>query len=100
MKKPKHFAPGVAGKKEGKKAWVIVSRTDASCAEAPNLPTVNAGTVKITAVGAHTSGSVNLTLSDGGTLTGSFSVPTCTGFQTDVCTAIAGGNCSSQTCVQ
>jgi hypothetical protein len=81
-------------------AQAVVSRTDASCAEAPNLPTVTAGTVKITGVGTRTSGSVNLTLSDGGTLTGAFDVPTCTGFQTDVCTAVNGGGCSSQTCVQ
>lgn len=77
----------------------IVSKTDASCAQPPNIPDVVSGTVTIGAVGARTSGSVSLGLSDGGKVAGSFDVPTCTGFRTDVCTAVAGGSCASESCV-
>lgn len=80
-------------------AEALLSKTDGSCAEPPSAPTVTSGTVKITAVGARTTGSVDLTFSDGGHVSGAFDVPTCTGLQLDTCTALAGGNCATRTCV-
>lgn len=80
-------------------AQALVDRRDASCAEPASFPTVTGGTVKITAVGARVTGTVDLTFSDGGHVAGGFDTPTCAGVQTDVCTALSGGGCSSQACV-
>ena len=68
-----------------------VTSTDAGCALSPVAPTAT-GTLTLTQLrGGHASGSVNLTFSDGGRLTGAFDVPICGSF--DVC-----ASCSSVTC--
>lgn len=78
-------------------AQALLVKRDASCGEPAGVPDVTSGAVRISAVGARIAGSVDLAFGDGGRVSGSFDVPAC-GFQTDVCTALAGGSCQSQTC--
>jgi hypothetical protein len=76
----------------------LVARTDATCATPQGTPVATSGTVRIDAVGARIAGSLDLTFPDGGRVSGAFDVPAC-GFQTDVCTALAGGSCATNACV-
>jgi hypothetical protein len=69
----------------------LAIRNGATCTDAA-LPEVTGGTVQLTTVGTRVAGSVDLTFADGGRVAGSFDVPAC-GFQTDVCTVLAGGDC-------
>jgi hypothetical protein len=68
----------------------LVVRNDATCQDTSGTPTATSGTIQITSAGARIAGTVDLTFEDGGRVTGSFDVPAC-GFQTDVCTVLAGG---------
>jgi hypothetical protein len=79
-------------------AQALLVRSDASCGAPANVPAVTSGTVRLTSVGARVAGSVDLSFSDGGRVAGNFDVPAC-GFQTDVCTALAGGDCPTDVCV-
>jgi hypothetical protein len=75
----------------------LVVTTDAVCASPPN-PLATSGNVRIDEIGARIKGSVDLTFDDGSRLAGAFDVPACA-FQTDACTVLAGGNCTTTPCV-
>ncbi len=79
-------------------AQVVPTKTDAACATPPSTPTATGGTITIGTVSARVTGSADVTFSDGGRVSGTFDVPVC-GFQTDVCTALSGGDCTTETCV-
>jgi hypothetical protein len=79
-------------------AQALLTRTDATCGEPASVPDVTSGTVLLTSVGARIAGSVDLAFADGGRVAGNFDVPAC-GFETDVCTALAGGDCATDVCV-
>jgi hypothetical protein len=75
----------------------LISKTDAACGT-PQIPVAIGGTIRIDAIGPNVTGSADLTFDDGSRVAGDFSTPAC-GFQTDVCTALAGGNCTAEPCV-
>jgi hypothetical protein len=79
-------------------AQAFVTKTDATCDTPGTTPVATSGTIRIDAVGARVTGSADLTFPDGGRVTGTFGVPVC-GFQTDVCTALEDGNCTTEVCV-
>lgn len=74
----------------------LVSKTDTACGQ--QTPVATSGTIRIDAVGERVTGSVDLTFDDGSRVAGSFSTPRCA-FRTDVCTALAGGGCTSDPCI-
>ncbi|HEX9400284.1 MAG TPA: hypothetical protein VF912_09260 [Anaeromyxobacter sp.] len=80
-------------------AQAFITKTDATCGEPAGTPVATSGTVRIDTIGARVTGSADLTFPDGGRVAGTFDVLTC-GFQTDICTALSGSSCPTQTCVQ
>jgi hypothetical protein len=81
-------------------AQAFITQTGAapSCTQPATTPVGRSGTIKIDAVGARVTGSADVTFDDGSHVSGSFDVAAC-GFQTDVCSALTGSGCTSETCV-
>jgi hypothetical protein len=80
----------------------LFTRNDATCRETAGTPTATSGTIRIDSItGSRVTGNVDLTFEDGSKVAGAFDVARC-GFQIDVCTVLAGGDCTpeEQTCVQ
>lgn len=75
-----------------------VTQTDMACGGTQNG--VTAGSVTVTsAMGGRIVGSLNLTFSDGSTLTGPFDVGTCA-YTVDICSIIAGTDCpGARSCI-
>jgi hypothetical protein len=76
----------------------LVVKNDAACNNPSGTPEATSGTIRIDSIGARITGSADLTFEGGGRLAGAFDVPVC-GFQTDVCTVLADGRCTTSACV-
>jgi hypothetical protein len=76
----------------------VADRRDASCALTANPPQATGGTVNLTSVTtASVKGTVDITFSDGGRLTGAFSAPLCA-VTVDVCSEQLPGCTATVTC--
>jgi hypothetical protein len=80
-------------------AEAFAAKTEA-CTAAPSASYAASGTITINTVGSTVTGSADLTFSDGGHVSGSFSAPACS-LQVDVCTLFSdlGEGCIVQACV-
>ena len=76
----------------------FVTKTNATCGEPSGTPVATSGTIRLDAIGSRVTGTADLTFPDGGRVAGTFDVPAC-GFQTDVCSALSGSSCGTETCV-
>jgi hypothetical protein len=75
------------------------AKTDA-CSSPPSTAFATSGTITINTVGSSVTGSADVTFSDGGHVSGSFSAPMCN-LQVDVCSLLADltVSCIAQSCV-